>query len=87
MERARIMSKSRYMTVTNPYFWQGFLKANPAIFKRLAEKEGVNLDMPQTREEYDEWCTKNNLPLLTDHQWSEIQARRGQAWMPRQTTG
>lgn len=87
MERARLMSKSRYMTVSNPYFWQGFAKANPNIFKRLAEEEGVDLSMPQTRAEWDEWCSKNNVPLLTDYQWGEIEARRGQGWMPRQTTG
>jgi hypothetical protein len=36
LERARIMAKSKYMTASNPYLWEGFCKSNPQIADELA---------------------------------------------------
>lgn len=36
MQRARIMAKSHYMTVTNPYIWDGFVKSNPWVPEQFA---------------------------------------------------
>jgi len=37
LERARLMVKSKYMTKSNPYFWSGFVKANPELANELEE--------------------------------------------------
>jgi Protein of unknown function (DUF5672) len=39
MQRARIMAKSRRMTVTHPYFWEGFVKSNGWVVDRLRQEQ------------------------------------------------
>jgi Protein of unknown function (DUF5672) len=40
LERARLMARSRYMTVTNPYFWKGFIDKHPRIAAMLETEHG-----------------------------------------------
>jgi len=37
LERARIMARSGYMTVSNPYIWDGFIKSNSWVPDELAK--------------------------------------------------
>jgi Protein of unknown function (DUF5672) len=39
MQRARIMAKSKHMTVTHPYFWDGFVKSNGWVVDRLRQEQ------------------------------------------------
>jgi hypothetical protein len=47
LERAKLMAQSRYMTVTNPYVWDGFIKKNPQIAARMGEEIERRFESPE----------------------------------------